>query len=71
MNLFDESYDKLEFLGDSIIHVIFTDYLFQRYETNKNAKEGFLTKIRTKLENGKHLAKLSVILGLHEYAIMS
>lgn len=71
MDLFDESYDKLEFLGDSIIHAIFTDYLFQRYENNKNAKEGFLTKIRTKLENGKHLAKLSVILGLHEFAIMS
>jgi dsRNA-specific ribonuclease len=71
MKLYNESYDKLEFLGDSIIHAIFSDYLYSRYEYSKDAKEGFLTKIRTKLENGKQLAKFSMIIGLHKYAVIS
>lgn len=62
------SYERLEFLGDSIIRSVLSDYLFHRY---KNQDEGFMTKLRTKIENGESLAKLTQILGLNEFIIIS
>lgn len=62
------SYDRLEFLGDSIIHFIITEYLFHRYEQEH---EGFMTKLRIKIENGVSLAKLSKILCLNEFVLIA
>ncbi|AYV84256.1 MAG: ribonuclease III [Hyperionvirus sp.] len=64
----DESYERLEYLGDSIIHAILAEYLFGRYP---DKDEGFLTKLRTKIENGQTLAKLAKDLGLHEYVLIA
>lgn len=61
------SYERLEFLGDSVIRLIFSDYLYSRYE---NQNEGFLTRLRTKLENGESLAEITSKLELNEYAII-
>ena len=63
-----ESYERLEFLGDSIIHCILADYLFNRYE---DEQEGFMTRLRTKIENGETLSELANLLGFHEYAIIA
>lgn len=67
MPLQTDSYERLEFLGDSVVRLILTDYLYGRYE---DQYEGFLTRLRTKLENGETLAKITSKLGLNEYAII-
>lgn len=63
-----KSYQRLEYFGDAVIHIALAKYLFYRYPTED---EGFLTKVRTRLENGKEETKFCRCLGLHEYAIIS
>lgn len=64
----EESNERLEFLGDAVLNLIIGSYLFKRYfESN----EGFLTKLRTKLVNGKMLAHLCNILNIKEWFIIS
>jgi dsRNA-specific ribonuclease len=62
------SYERLEFLGDSVLHHILADYLYDRYD---DKDEGFLTKLRTKIENGDTLSNFARILGLHEYVLIA
>ena len=64
----DMSYERLEFLGDSILEMIVSSYLFERYP---DQNEGFLSKLRTKIVNGKMLGFLANKLGLNKYAIIS
>ena len=64
----DKSYEVLEFLGDAVIHAVIAEYLFRRYP---DKDQGFLTKLRTKIEKGETLNKFSRKLGFHEYAIIS
>ena len=64
----DQSYERLEYLGDSIIHAILAEYLFERFP---DKDEGFLTKLRTRIENGQMLAKLACELGLYEYVLLA
>ena len=64
----EESNERLEFFGDSILGVSVADYLFERYP---DENEGFLTRMRTKLVNGKMLAHLSELLGFHKFVIIS
>lgn len=64
----ENSYETLEFLGDAVIHLILAKYLYTRYE---NKDPGFLTVLRTKIEKGETLNKLSRKIGLHEYAIFA
>jgi dsRNA-specific ribonuclease len=64
----EQSYETLEYLGDSVIHLILASYLKDRYP---DKDEGFLTKLRTKIENGTTLAQLARWLGLHEYVLIS
>ena len=64
----EESNERLEFLGDSILNITVAAYLFERYPSEN---EGFLTRMRTKLVNGKMLAWLSEKVGLHKYILIS
>lgn len=64
----EESNERLEFLGDSVLSVAVASYLFERFP---DENEGFLTRMRTKLVNGKMLAHLSKTVGLNEYLIIS
>jgi len=64
----DMSYERLEFLGDSILDMIISSYLYNRYP---DQNEGFLSKLRTKIVNGKMLGFLSNNIGLSKYAIIS
>jgi len=63
-----KSYERLEFLGDSIIRHAFGKYLFLRYP---NEEEGFLTTNRSKMENKFALSEISKKFGLQKYAIIS
>ena len=63
-----KSYEVLEYLGDAVIHAVIAEYLFRRYP---DKDQGFLTKLRTKIEKGETLNKFSRKLGFHEYAIIS
>lgn len=63
-----ESNEELEFMGDSVISLVVTAYLHQRYPTQN---EGFLTKLKTKLVRTKMLAKFSLYLGLDKYLLIS
>lgn len=68
ISLQNESYERLEFLGDSIIHTILAEYIFVRFS---DQQEGFMTKLRTKLENSETLAKFSLLLGFDKYVLIS
>lgn len=63
-----ESYERLEFIGDSVINFIVTRYIYAKY---KDQAEGFLTRIRTKLVSGTVLSKISKALGLQQYVVMN
>ena len=59
----DVSYERLEFLGDSILRQIISDYLFIRYQ---EMQEGDLTKLRSQIENGSSLAEMTRKIGLNK-----
>ena len=62
-----ESFETLEFIGDSVLGFVITKYLFDRYE---NKQEEFLTKARTKLVRGETLAHIANHLGLSQCVVM-
>jgi ribonuclease-3 len=64
----EESNERLEFVGDSVLGVAMAGYLFERYP---DENEGFLTRMRTKLVNGKMLARLCKLVGLNKYIMIS
>lgn len=63
-----DSYERQEFLGDCILGSIVGSYLFERFP---DAQEGFLTKTRTKIVQGRMLSKLAKKIGLGDYAIVN
>jgi ribonuclease-3 len=63
----NESFETLEFIGDSVLGFVITKFLFDQYESRQ---EGFLTKARTKLVRGETLARIAKILGLEHIVIM-
>lgn len=64
----EESYERLEFLGDAVLGLITASYLHERYQSEN---EGFLTRVRTKLVNGVTLAGFAHALGFPRFVIMS
>lgn len=59
-----ESYERLEFLGDSVLDLIISDFLFHEYPT---AAEGELTEHRAQMVNQAALAAIGEDLGLSEF----
>lgn len=59
-----ECNERLEFLGDSVLSIIVSSYLFERY---KNKQEGDLTKIRASVVCEKALAKFAGEIALGDY----
>lgn len=47
------SYERLEFLGDSIVNLVIANHLFNRFP---NENEGFLTKARARIVSAKTLS---------------
>ena len=64
----EESNERFEFLGDSVLSTTVANYLYERYP---DQQEGFLTKMRSKLVNGYMLADLCRHVGLNKWIIIS
>jgi ribonuclease-3 len=50
------NYERLEYLGDAILGAVTAEFLYRKYP---DQKEGFLTKMRSKIVNGDHLSVLA------------
>ena len=68
IDLQDESNERLEFLGDTVIKYTISTYIFKRYPEQK---EGFLTKLKTKIEDTYSLSRYALRLGLDRHILMS
>ena len=62
--LFFESNERLEFLGDAVLQIVVSEYLFENY---KKRPEGVLTKMRQHLVCEKTLAKIAMQINLGDY----
>lgn len=62
-----ECNERLEFLGDSVLSIIVSSYLFEHY---KNKQEGDLTKIRASVVCEKALAKFAGEISLGDYIML-
>ena len=62
------SYERLEFLGDAVLQLVGSDYLFK---THLHLNEGTLTKYRTILVNGGYLAECAAKLDLSGWILLS
>ena len=65
------TYEKIEFLGDSILGFIVCEYIFQRYTMIYDRDEGFLTKLKNRLVCGDMLCILAKDLSFDKYLIIS
>ena len=61
------SYEKLEFLGDSVINLFFTNLIFTTYPQQS---EGAYSKLRSALVNSSSLALLARFLDLSRFILM-
>ena len=61
------SYERLEFLGDSILGFVTADYLYRTFPTKH---EGELTRIRAELVCEKNLAAIAERLNLGDYLLL-
>jgi ribonuclease III len=68
MPLQDESYECLEFEGDSVLGVCVATYLRKKYPEKK---QGFLTDARKMLVNNECIGQLSKKIGLDRFYVMS
>jgi ribonuclease-3 len=68
MPLQDESYECLEFEGDSVLGVCIATYLRKQYPEKK---QGFLTDARKMLVNNETLGQLSKTIGLDVFYVIS
>lgn len=62
------SYERLEFVGDSVINLITAKYLFSKFP---NENEGFLTRARTKIVSTDGLSKIAQKLNLSDHIVMN
>lgn len=60
--------ERLEFLGDAVLELVVTDFLFRKYP---DKQEGELTAIRAALVNTGTLSSLSTALGINDYLLLS
>jgi ribonuclease-3 len=58
------SNERYEFLGDAVLEIVISDYLFENY---KQYAEGSLTKMRQYLVCEKTLAKIAAEIGIGDY----
>ena len=56
--------ERLEYLGDAVIELALSDFLFHKYQTER---EGFLTIMRSKICNRKFLNDIAMKLELHKF----
>lgn len=64
----NESNERLEYLGDHILKAVMGKYLYDRFGEER---EGFLTKLKIKIEKCSMLHKIGVTLGFKKYLLLS
>src|SRR3989344_3247057 len=60
--------ERLEFLGDAVLELIVTDYLYRKF---KNYTEGELTAIRSALVNAVIISEVASEVGMNDYLLLS
>ncbi|MBP9856168.1 MAG: ribonuclease III [Candidatus Pacebacteria bacterium] len=60
--------ERLEFLGDAVLELVVTDYLFAQYP---DKDEGDLTSLRAALVNAVTLSEVASTLGMNDYLLLS
>lgn len=68
LDLFDESYEVLEHLGDSVLGVVVSSYLIERFP---GENEGFLTNLKKEIVCNEMLGDLCQKIGLNKFYIIS
>jgi len=63
-----EAYERLEFLGDSILGAVITHYIYERYPKEE---EGFMTRLKTQFVRGTNLCIVSKKLKFDRYLLLS
>ena len=63
-----ESNERLEFLGDAVLELLVTDYLFRRFE---DKGEGELTQMKSQLVRRKTLVRQADRLGIGAFVLLS
>jgi len=62
-----ESNERLEFLGDAVLELVVTKYLFENFDY----PEGELTALRSALVRGKNLSDIAESIGVHDCIFLS
>ncbi|MDO8565409.1 MAG: ribonuclease III [bacterium] len=60
--------ERLEFLGDAVLELVITDYLYHKLEASN---EGELTSLRSALVNADTCARVATALGANDYLLLS
>lgn len=68
LDLFEDSYERLEHLGDSVLGVVVSSYLVKRFPREN---EGFLTNLKKEIVCNEMLGYLSQKIGLDKFYIIS
>ncbi len=63
-----EHNERLEFLGDAVLELAVTEYLFERYP---DKAEGELTAVRAALVNTQSISATAQELGMNDYLLLS
>lgn len=63
-----EHNERLEFLGDAVLELVITSYLYRKYPQQH---EGDLTSYRSALVNTHSLARVATALGVNDYLLLS
>ncbi len=63
-----EHNERLEFLGDAVLELVITDYL---YETYPDKSEGHMTSIRSALVNATTCAQVASALSVNDFLLLS
>lgn len=58
--------ERLEFLGDSVLDGILSDFLFEKFP---DASEGYMTKIRSRIVNRDNLNHLALSMGIDKILV--
>jgi ribonuclease-3 len=66
--LFENSYERLEHLGDSVLGAVVSSYLIKRFPEEN---EGFLTNLKKEIVCNEMLGNLSQKIGLDKFYIIS
>jgi ribonuclease-3 len=71
VELRDISSERLEFAGDGTIKDSLCTYLYLRYKIDPRGDEGFMTYLKTKIEDKSTFARFSKELGIDTYILIS